>query len=171
MLGWGKGWLTEAGKFVNITPPIDKNGATTASLWVNFKNNKRATFVIATGVCAGITPPAVTLNQATDSLGTGSKALAFDTILQSLGQSQAAAGDAVTSIAVVSNTFTIPATSASLTMINIRDDQLDINNSFNYVQVSIVSPGASACLIAILAILYDADNSGKESTLPSVVFG
>lgn len=173
MIGWGKGWLTEGAKIVNVEPPKDQTGAAMVSLYVNLKNWKRIAFIIQTGaLAAGMTTMAVTVEQATDGAGTGSKALAFDQgmVWKSVGQSQTAGTDALVAATVTSNSFDITNTDDNgVFIINLRDDMLDINNGFAWVTCKLSTPGANATLLGVLAILYDGDNSGKETTLPTVV--
>jgi len=173
MIGWGKGWLTEGAKLVNVIPPKDQTGAAMTSLYVNLKNFKRLAFVIQTGaLAAGMTAMTVTVEQATSGAGAGSKALAFDQGMawSSVGQSQTAASDALVAATVSSNSIQIVNTDDNgVFIINLRDDMLDINNSFAWVCVKLTTPGANATLLGCLAVLYDGDNSGKESTLPTVV--
>lgn len=165
-MSWTKGFLHENAKVLNAFPPKDTTGAAANSLWVTMKNAKRLTFIIAVGDRAGATTPDITINQATSSAGAGSKALNYDEAFIGV-QSQSA--DALTLTASDGDSVPLSASDNSLTLISIRDDMLDINNGFQWVQCSVASPGANACPIVIIAVAYDLDYSGKPSTLPSIV--
>lgn len=173
MIGWGKGFLTEACKIVNVEPPKDQTGAAMVSLYTDMRNFKRITYIISTGaLAAGMDAMTVTVEQATDNAGTGAKALAFDQGMawKSVGQSQAAAADALVAATVTSNSFSIVNTDDnSIFALNLRGDMMDINNSFCWLVLKISSPGANATLLGAIAILYDGWLSGRESTLPTVL--
>ena len=136
--------------------PIDTNGAACNGDWINMANFKNCVIKISQGAWAGGTP-AVTLNQATDNAGTGSKALAFDQYYQYT----ALTGDTPTKTTVVSNTFNLPATANTFTFFEIHNQDLDAANGFNFFQVSIASPGANADLICVDYILGGSTFSGK----------
>src|SRR5581483_7748726 len=68
--------FVETIKCVFGSEPKNYTGATGNSDWVSLKGYHRAAAVIQTGAWAGGTA-AVTLNQATDVSGSGSKALSF----------------------------------------------------------------------------------------------
>lgn len=170
MIGWGKGRLPEGGKFVAAIPPQDVNNAAKNSLYVGMKNHKRLIFVIQTGAIGAITDINVTLTQAKDAAGTGAKALTNDYAKKSVGQTQVDGGDAVSDVTVSSGSFTITATDDNgVFLVDIRADELDINNGFTHVRLNTSSPGAVSCLLSVLAFAYDGNHSGKESTLPSVL--
>ena len=128
--------LVDKFKIVHGTPPANYTGAASTSTWVNLKNYYHATIIIKTGAWAGGTA-AVTLNQATDTSGSNSKALAFDTVFTST-----ASADAVTATAVVSNTFNLTAAN-TLYIIEINGTDLDKNNNFVALQAAIASPGSN----------------------------
>lgn len=171
MIGWGKGFLSEASKMVLVKPPIDSTGAAITTLLVNMQNFRRVEFTILTGVLTATDTMTVALTQAVTSGGTP-KALSFDTglVWKSVGQSQTADSDALSQVTVTSDTFTIAATDdAGVFRVNVRGDMLDINNGYKWVGMTITSPGAHACLIAVLATLYDGWYSAKETVLPTAV--
>lgn len=160
-------FLTEFGKVILAVPPIDTTGAAQNGLWVSMAKYNRATVIIAVGNQTTISTPAVTLEQATSSAGAGGKALSFDwkvTSTAALSQSN----DTYTRAAVSSDTFNLVATDNMLYMIDIRDTQLDIANDFKYFRVAIASPGANACPICVLYVLYDADFC-SQANQPTVV--
>lgn len=144
------GMLIEHGKLIWATAPKDWTGAASTSLWINTKLYYRVDFVILTGAWAGGTA-AVTLNQATDVAGTGSKALAMP--FYWLGSGSQSSGDVLTKTAVTSNTFNLSAAN-KIAVIPIRASELDMANNFVCVQLAIATPGANADLYAAMAIAY-----------------
>lgn len=128
--------------------PIDTTGAAVTGDYYSLKAYNHITFIIAQGAWAGGTP-AVTLKQATDVAGTGEKALSF-----SYRWTQVAlTGTGYTKTAVTSDTFNLPATANTINVLEVEASDLDTNNGFDCVRVAIASPGASADLICVVAIL------------------
>src|SRR5947207_2322392 len=98
------GRLVEFAKVIPAAVPINTTGAAVSGDWVNMANYRRCAILIQKGAWAGGTP-AVTVNQATDNAGTGSKAVVFDTQYQGT----ALTADTLTINAVTSNTFNLSA--------------------------------------------------------------
>lgn len=145
------GKLIEQLDVENAIDPQNVTGAATTSLWYNLASWQHIAFVITQGLWAGGTP-AVTLLQATSSAGASSKALTeLEYWQQAADTTQAASAWART--AVASNTFNLPATAHTITIVEVDARQLDINNSFAYVQLNIASPGANTDLLSAIAIL------------------
>lgn len=167
--GWMKGWLSEGGKLVLALVPQTQNGGAVNSLYVKLANYSRVTFVVMVGNRAGATTPDITLTQAKTSAGGSAKALSFDTAYGVDGVAQTINKDTLAALTVASDAVPLSANDNSVTVINIRDTQLDIANDFRYVRLNVATPGANDVPIAVLAIVYDGDWSGKESTLPSVL--
>jgi hypothetical protein len=130
---------------------------------------RRAAIILHQGAWAGGTP-AVTLNQAKDNAGTGSKALAFTVQYSGTGgNAQTAGNDNLVKNTVASNTFNLTGTAGLFNAIEIHQQDLDIANGFAWVQCSVASPGANADLMSMFGILGDATYSGLPSTLPSAL--
>ena len=91
-------------------------GSGESTLWVDFQYYSHVTFFIFVANGTGVTGAAVTINQAQDTAGTGSKALAYNNYFSGVGgyAAQTAASDAITQTTGVSGTFTT-ATTASKT--------------------------------------------------------
>lgn len=147
-----------------VAVPIDTTGAAVASDWVHLKNHRRALVVIMQGAWAGGTP-AVTLEQATAAAGTGNKALD----LEEYWQGTALTDDIYARTAVVSDTFNLPATANTVTLIEVHAQDLDVNNGFDWFSVKIASPGANADLISVLIILGDPAHEVKAPDKPTAI--
>lgn len=161
-----RGQLIEHAKFVQAFGPIDTTGAAQTGVWVSLKNFKRCAIVLTTGAWAGGNA-AVTLEQAQDASGTGAKALAFTSYLKAYDTDDTP-DDAGAVTSVSSNTYNL-SDNANIHVIEVRAEDLDINNGFVFIRVNSASPGSNADLIAGIYILYDGDWAGKPTTLPSVL--
>lgn len=128
--------------------PVDTTGAAVTGDYYSLKNYNHVTFIILQGAWAGGTP-AVTLKQATAVAGTGEKALSFTKYWTKTGIT----GTTYTETTVASDTFNLPATANTITVIEVDAASLDVSGGFDCVRVGVASPGSNADLIAVVAIL------------------
>jgi|AGTN01.2.fsa_nt_gi hypothetical protein len=156
--------LLERLKVVVGAVPIDTTGAAVTGDYVNMKSYRRLLIVIEQGAWAGGTP-AVTLKQATDVAASGEKALSFS----EYWQGTALTDDTYARTAVVSDTFNLPATANTVTLIEVHQQDLDLNNSFSCVRVNIASPGSNADLVSVTYILGDPEHTSKPETHISAI--
>lgn len=159
-----QGRILENIKVISAIVPIDTTGAGADGDWVSLKHYRSLVAVIQQGAWAGGTP-AVTMEQATDAAGTSGKALTIENYYQGT----ALTDDAYAKTAITSNTFNLPATANTITMIEIHQQDLDINNSFCFVRVRVATPGANADLINALYLLGAVDVAQKPETLPTAI--
>lgn len=146
------GRLVEGCHIVPLAVPIDTTGAAVAGDWVSMKKYRKACIIIMQGAWAGGTP-AVSLDQGTSAAGADSKTLG----LTEYWQGTALTDDVLARTAVESDTFNLPATANTFTVLEIDVSDLDKDNGFAYFNLDIASPGANADLISAVAILYDGD--------------
>lgn len=145
--------------------PKDTTGAAVTGDWVHLKKSGRLMIVIMQGAWAGGTP-AVTLKQATDNASGGEKALSFS----EYWQGTALTDDVYARTAVSSDTFNLPATANTVTIIEVHCQDLDTDNGFTHVRVNIASPGANADLISVLYIMGELRSSGRpDRARPSAI--
>ena len=111
--------------------PISQGAGTVTSGWVNAANFERFLAVLQTGVLGASATVDAKLQQAQDSGGTGAK----DVTGKAITQIVKATGD------------------GKQVEINLRAEELDINNSFSYFRLS-VTVGTAASLIG--AAIYGA---------------
>jgi hypothetical protein len=130
--------LVELMGFETAIAPKDINGVAQVGDWISLKHYSHVTIRIAQGAWAGGTP-AVTLNQATDVTGTTNKPLSFTARWVKLGLTP---GSTFGKLPVVNDTFTLPNTANNITILEINGDDLDVDNGFDCVSISIASPGA-----------------------------
>jgi len=107
--------------------PVSQAAGTVTSGWVNMANFERFLATIITGVLGAAATDDARLQQAQDNSGTGAKDIANKAITQIVK----ATGDNKTA------------------MINCRDDELDVANSFAFVRVS-TTVGTAASLVGAL---------------------
>jgi len=117
--------------------PANYSGTAATGGWVNVSKNRKVKVVIQTGAWVTASTAAVTLSQATDSSGTGAKALAFSKMY-----SAASTTGALTENNVTGNTFYLDAAN-TLYVIEIDSSDLDADNGFSYLRVNVGSPGTN----------------------------
>ena len=154
--------LMEIMKPIWGTEPKNWTGAASTGDYLSMKHFTNLTIFIISGAWAGGTV-AVTLEQATAVAGTGTKALAFDTMWTDI----AATGTYVKT-AVTSNTFNI-GTANSIWVIEIDARSLDIAGGFDCVTIKGATPGANADLYGVLYLAHGMRNQGAPSAMPSLI--
>jgi hypothetical protein len=139
--------------------PKDITGAAQEGDWISLKKYRHATIILLQGAWAGGTP-AVILEQATDVSGTDAKALGFTRRWTQVGIT----GTGYSQEVVASNTFTLPNTANTMHVLEVSAAELDTDNGFDCLRVTVASPGANADLLAALYLLGGARYSGQ--TMP-----
>jgi hypothetical protein len=111
--------------------------------YVSLRDYHRVSVIIVGDNATTVTGSAIALVQATDTSGTGEKALSFDAVHRNI---DVAAGSSLAEAAVSSDTFTTTAVDNknSLYVIDITPDMLDIDNGFDCVAVTIGNTTAQA---------------------------
>lgn len=120
--------------------------------YVSMKGYDRLTIILSVLNATTVTGGAVTLKQATDVTNSLSdeKALSFSTVY---ANTDVVAAEALTAVAVVSDTFTTSTTNSKslLYIIEVKSTDLDINNGFDCVRLdSTLMAAATGCAIYIL---------------------
>ena len=128
--------------------PIDTGGVAQTGQRLNLKYYGKISFIITQGAWAAGTA-AVTLQQH-DAVSAGnSKALPF----QKYWQKSATSPGVFTENPVTNNTFDLPGSANTLTVVEVDAEDLDNDNDFTYVSLNTGSPGAGASLISIDTVL------------------
>lgn len=153
-------------KEVNFIQPVSQTAAQGGNYnFVSMRNAQYASVNIRTGVLTS-TAPAVTMQQAKNVEGDGSKALAIPTVWINIpASSPQDEADLWIENTVTSDTFNL----ASNTNYRIDYDasQLDASNNFDCIRPSIAAPGTSI-LISVTVLLYGLRYTGKgKSNQPS----
>lgn len=139
---------------------VDLQSATLGGLtdWVCLKNYRRCAVVFMAGIGTNGDDPTLTLLQASAVAGTGSKALTFTTLyvkqalvnLQGTGQ-----WSKVTQAAANTYTQTDAAESDKIWVVDIKDDELDVDNGFDCLRATVADVGGNAQLGTVFYLLHD----------------
>lgn len=139
------------------TAGANYTGAATTSDIVSLKNYNRLAVVINCYAWAGGTA-AVTIKQCTAVAGTGAKALAFTNQKTNVADTST---PVLTDTTVTSNTFDLSAANAKH-IIEIKSEDLDIDNGFDCVRCDVASPGANNDFYSVEFWLYNGDSVSKS---------
>lgn len=165
------GYNQEIFEVIDIVPgftPVDMSTGANNGLWVNMALIHRVGIVLFKGVGTAAQDPTITLNQATDNLGTGSKALSSITRARTksgatLTQTTLATETIVTQAAASTFTVAGSANQIAIWMLEIREGDLDVANGFNHIQAAVADVGANA---QIGALFYIAAGGSYLGSLP-----
>lgn len=139
--------------------PVLMNTGANAADWVSMKGYGRMAIVIFKAVGTAGDDPTITVKQALDVSGTTPKALGFTEVRKKQAASNLLAVDQFTKSTSASpatnDTFTVAsgtwtnsdlAEQAAIIVIDIKAEDLDVNNSYDCIQVSIADIGTNAQL-------------------------
>ena len=149
-------------KIISSNVPVDiANNAVTGD-YVSMKGYGNLAVIIHFGAVG--TGVAITMKQATDVGNSLSdeKALAYSKIYANVGLTT----DTLTETTVTANTYTFGNDPNQLYVIEVRAEDLDINNGFDCARVNIAS-GSGTTVCGILYVLYNNRYSGLAS--PSAI--
>ena len=172
--------LVEKLQIAQAILPVSLDGGANAGDWVSLKNYNRCAIVVFKAVGTAGDDPVIAVKQATDVAGTGAKAVGFTRVdkkqaatnLLAVGAftkstSAAPATNDVFDTAAGTFTNTDLAEQAAIIAIDIKAEDLDLDNNFDCIQVSIADVGANAQIGAALYLLHDPRYS--EAALPSAI--
>lgn len=142
----------ETADIVPAFVPVDMQSAANNGQWVNMKHVSKLLAVLFKAAGTAGDNPVFTLKQATDSSGTGAKALNFTRARTKIG---AIGSTPQWTVVTQSAGNTITPTSAAnpaVIAVEIQASELDTANGFNFVQLSIPDTGTNAQLGAAFYI-------------------
>ena len=150
--------ISQTTKLVVCSVPKDYNSAAGTIEYISMKTASRLRFIICTGAWAGGTA-AVTLKQAINVAGSSSAALAF-------AEYWTGTGDTMTRTTATGNTFNLAAANTKY-VIEVKADDLDVDNGKDCVACIVATPGGNNDLYAVLAEVYDLrhEGSGAPTTI------
>lgn len=152
---------------VNIVPavmPVNlATGANTGD-WVCMKYYGRCAIVFIAGVGAASQDPTITVLQATTITGTSSKALNFTRIDTKQGSALTAVGQFTTVTQAAANTYTSDTSGETqkVWVIDIKAEDLDIDNGFDCVSVTMADVGTASQVGTLLFMMHEP----REATAP-----
>ena len=156
--------MVEGAQIIPAFGPKDITGAAQVGDYINMKHARKCAIVLQKGAWGGGTP-AVTLEQATNAAGAGSKALAFDRQYVGTGLTN----DVLAQSAVAASTFNLSATANEYHVIEVDAGDLDHANGFFYLTVKVASPGAFADLLSATYFLYQHNFVRKPANRPTAI--
>lgn len=147
--------FVEEAQIVMAIVPVDSQSGANNGDWVSLKNFERCTVVVIKAAGVAGDDPVITLKQASDVSGTGAKALNFTRVDSKVG-AQTGIGVFTTNTQAAGNTYTdlVSAEAQGIFAIEVKAEDLDVNNGFDCVQLSIPDTGsAGAQLLSAIYIL------------------
>jgi hypothetical protein len=165
--------LVEKSQIVQAFKPVALNSGAPTIDWVSLKEYGRCSVVLTKAVGTAGDDPTITLLQATDVTGTGSKALTINRVdkkqaatdLTAVGQfTTSTPASPATHDTFNANTWTNSdlAEDAAVIVIEVKAEDLDINNGFDCVSITIADVGTNAQLAAGLFVLHEP----RDQTVP-----
>lgn len=134
-----------------VRNPISQGAATVTTGWIDMQDWFQIMAILMTGVMASTATLDAKLQQATDSGGTGAKDVTGTAITQ------------LTEAGTHSNKQVV---------INCRQEDLDFNNGFRFVRLSVTAATAASLMSAIVLGLhprYGAANASDAATVDEIV--
>lgn len=150
--------------------PVDMQTAANNGDWVNVAQYDHCLVVLFKGIGTNGDDPTLTLLQATDVTGAGSKALNFDRIFVKQG-TQTGIGQFTEIDQVSANTYTQTdaAENEAIWAVEIDAEMLDSENGFTCIKGSVADVGGNAQLGCLFYIMSGARRAGKVANMPSAI--
>lgn len=158
--------LVESACILAALPPQTPSSA--APLYASLKYYNHLTIILnVANNSTGGTASAIALVQAQDNAGTNAKALAFDSVWKVEALTAISTSRALVKTAVTSNTFNTDSTlsTSSTYVIEIRADELDVSNGFDFVKVTVGN--AAQATISATYILSEGRYPQATAVAPS----
>jgi hypothetical protein len=145
--------LVEEAQIVAAIIPVDSQAGANNGDWVSLKNYDRCSVIVYKAAGVAGDDPVLTMKQATDVAGTGSKALNFTRIDAKVGV-QTGIGTFTTVTQTASDTYTdtVSAEAQAIFVIEFKAEDLDVNNGFDCIRFSVADTGAGGA--QLLCALY-----------------
>jgi len=161
----------EFGELIHTIPaaaPVDSHTSGVTGLWVSMKEYQAVRVVVNYAAGTASDEVAITVNQATSSTGAGSKACSCITRVRkmigatAIGQSHAGVDTVVTQAAASTYTPSGESADQAIYMFEVRAEQLDVANNFDYMQVTVGTPANAR----LCAVSYDCFRPHHPQTVP-----
>lgn len=163
------GPLAENAQIVPAFIPVDMQTGANDGDWVNMSLYEYCTAILYKAVGTAGDDPVFKLQQAQDNAGTGAKDINFTDIHSKLAVDITTVGTytKTTQTAATSYTDATSAEKAGIIQVTIRAENLDVDNGFTHIQLSVADTGSNAQLGCGLYILEPGRFS--QATLPSAI--
>jgi len=153
---------------VSAFVPVDMQTAANDGDWVSLANYQRCVAVLFKAAGTAGQDPVFTLEQATTAAGGSSKALTFTTIYKKVGtQTGISSWTKTTQSAAGTYTDAVSAEAEAIIAVEISASDLDVDNGFDFVRLTIPDVGGAAQLGCAFYIMLDPRDSGQ--TMPSAI--
>lgn len=144
----------EANTIVPLITPVDFQTGANNGDWVNFAGYERAVIVLYGGVGTAAQDPIFKLQQAKDVAGTSPKDILFTRYRTKIGASLAAISDFTLSTQAAATSVTpTSAASEKMIVVEIKASDLDVQNGYQTLQLSVADVGGNAQLACAFAIM------------------
>lgn len=134
--------------------PVDMQTAANNGQWVAMKNIGRLVCVLLKGAGTAGDDPVITLKQATSSAGANAKALNFTRARTKVGAIASTPVWTIVNQAAANTCTPTSAASPAVVAVEVSPTDLDLNNGFTFVQISIPDTGTNAQLGTAFYIAY-----------------
>ena len=161
--------FAESVQVCSAIAPVNLATAANTGDWFSLANYRRLVFILHKSAGTAGEDPTITLQQATDNSGTGAKALNVTRYHKKQGAALTAIGQYTAVTMSAGNTITNDtlAEEQAIYIVEIDCADLDVANSFLFVQASIADVGSSSQIGGVLALLLDPRYGG--GSLPSAL--
>ena len=140
--------------------PVDMQTGANAGDWVSLQNYSRMIAVLYKTAGTAGDDPVISMLQATDASGSGSKALNTSVIYEKSGTlASTAQWTRQTQTAAATYTNATSAEAQGLFAIEVAAEDLDLANSFSFVSISVADTGSNAALGCAFYIMMDPRNA------------
>lgn len=132
---------------VEGVPAVDLQDGANNGDWISLKNNQRVAVVFVSGLGTGGDDPTLTIQQAQDNGGTGSKALNFTEILTKQAATDLSSTGQWTRVTQsASNTYTDTdaAEQSLIWVVEFEAADLDVDNGFDHLRATVADIGSNA---------------------------
>ena len=173
------GLFLERNQIASVGLPVDlsvASGSVVTGDWINVSYCHRFAVLFHKNIGTAGDDPTLTIQQATDSAGTGAKALNFTKIYRretaTAGGLKTAAGLGQWTITTqtAANTYTnlTSAESELMWVVDFQDAMLDVDGGFKFVNATVADVGTNAQLGGVLMFLYDIRDATVASSMADV---
>ena len=158
----------ETANLVSAFVPVDMQTGANTGDWVGLTDYQRCVIVLFRGAGTAGDDPAFVLKQATDNAGTGSKDLTFTVVYSKVG-TQTGIADFTRNTQTAATTYTDAASAEaeSVIAVEVSSEDLDVDNSFSHVQLSVADIGGNAQLGCGFYLMLDPRHASQ--TPPSAI--
>ncbi len=147
--------------------PVNLATAANPGDWMSMKNYERCTIVFFGAAGTAGDDPTLTLEQATTVSGGSAKALNFTRIDMKQGSDLYTIGDYTTVTQAAANTYvhTDGAENQKIWLVDVKAEDLDVDNGFDCIRASISDVGTNAQLACLLYLMRGPRHSPPLSAI------